>query len=171
MTNLLVPSNDSILHKPSAVVDDKEFSNDSAELKPIAALLIKTLYEQQALGVSACQIGIDKSMFVMDVDSKLKVCINPTIVAAVADMALDKEGCLSFPGLHLKVKRPASVIVKYKDIDGREVTEQLEGLEARVWLHEYDHCHGVCFTDRVSKLTLDMAKKKQNKIQKRSTNK
>jgi peptide deformylase len=167
MTTILVASSNAILHSQTALIEDSEFAKDSAELKPIAALLIKTLYEQQAYGVSACQIGINKSMFVMDVDSKLKVCINPVIVAAVADMVLDKEGCLSFPGLQLKVKRPASVIVKYRDIDGREVTEQLDGMEARVWLHEYDHCQGVCFTDRVSKLTLDMAKKRQNKKQQR----
>jgi peptide deformylase len=168
MSNSLVSEADDILHKPSITVTDDEFKNDSAELKPIAALLIKTLYEQQALGVSACQIGVDKSMFVMDVDQKLKVCINPYIVAAVSDMVIDREGCLSFPGLYLKVKRPASVIVKYKDIDGREVTEQLDGLEARVWLHEYDHLQGICFTDRVSKLSLDMAKKKLIKAQKKS---
>jgi peptide deformylase len=168
MSNKLVAETDSILHNPTSIVNDNEFLNDSAELKPIAALLIQTLYREQALGVSACQIGINKNMFVMDVDQKLKVCINPTIVAAIADMQLDTEGCLSFPGLKLKVKRPTSVIVKYRDIDGREVTEQLEGLEARVWLHEYDHTQGICFTDRVSKLSLDMAKKKLVKAQKRT---
>lgn len=167
MTTSLVDSNDPILHKPTTAVADSEFQNDSAELKPIAALLIQELYKQQALGVSACQLGIDKSMFVMDVEGQLKVCINPTIVAAVADMNIGAEGCLSFPGLQLKVMRPTGVIVKYKDIDGREVTEQLESMQARVWLHEYDHTQGICFIDRVSKLKLDMAKKKKDKLQRR----
>ena len=167
MTNILVSEQHPILHQPTQNIEDSEFANDSASLKPIASLLIKNLYNNRALGISACQIGINKSMFAMDVDGKLKICINPTIVAAVAEMDSDKEGCLSFPLLVLKVTRPRSVIVRYKDIDGREITEQLENLEARVWLHEYDHTQGICFTDRVSKLKLDMAKKKKEKLQKR----
>lgn len=167
MTNILVQKNNPILHKPAELIDDTEFFNQSVTLKPVASLLIKTLYEEKALGVSACQIGIDKSMFVMDTNNNLRVCINPTIVAAVADMSIGKEGCLSFPNLELSVKRPSSVIVKYKDIDGRDVTEQLEGMDARVWLHEYDHTQGICFVDRVSKLKLDMAKKKQQKLKRR----
>ena len=71
MSTVLVESTNTILHRPTTPVDDQEFLNDSAELKPIAALLIKSLYENQALGVSACQIGIDKSMFVMEVNQKL----------------------------------------------------------------------------------------------------
>lgn len=164
MTDTLVPSTAEILHRPTKAVEDAEFQNDSAALKPIAALLIQELYKQRALGISACQIGIDKSMFVMDVDGKLKVCINPYIVAAQAEMSLGKEGCLSFPDLMLTVQRPASVIVKYRDIDGREVSEQLENLEARVWLHEFDHTQGICFTDRVSKMKLDLAQKKKEKL-------
>jgi peptide deformylase len=164
---MLVSETDKILYTPTALVEQSEFANQSATLKPIAALLIKQLYEQRGLGISACQLGINKSMFAIDVDGKLKVCINPVIVAAVADMATNAEGCLSFPNLVLKVARPTSVIVKYLDIDGREVTEQLENLEARVWLHEYDHTQGICFTNRVSKIKLDMAKKKRSKMYKR----
>lgn len=167
MTNILVSENDPILHQPTQNIEDTEFANDSAALKPIAALLIENLYSKRALGISACQIGINKSIFAMDVDNKLKICINPTIVAAMAEMENDSEGCLSFPALVLKVNRPKSVIVRYKDIDGREVTEQLENLEARVWLHEYDHTQGICFTDRVSKLKLDMAMKKKAKLLKK----
>lgn len=167
MSIQLVNENDPILHKPAQQVEKSEFANQSAELKPIVAVLIQKLYEQKAYGISACQVGIDKSIFVMDVDNKLKVCINPTIVAAQNEMVLHKEGCLSFPGLELVVKRPASIIARYQDIDGNEVTEQLENMEARVWLHEYDHTQGICFTDRVSKIKLDMAKKKLEKRQRR----
>ena len=53
-------------------------------------------------------------------------------------------------------------------IEGEEITERLEGLEARVWLHEYDHCQGICFTDRVGKLSINMAKRRQAKKLKRN---
>ena len=61
MSTVLVESTNTILHRPTTPVDDQEFLNDSAEPKPIAALLIKSLYENQALGVSACQIEIGRA--------------------------------------------------------------------------------------------------------------
>ena len=70
------------------------------------------------------------------------------------------EACLSFPGLQLKVKRPASIRVRFQDPYGNWITRQFAGMSARVFLHEYDHLFGVDFTDKVSKLKLDMAKKK-----------
>ena len=168
MNNVLVKNSDPILHKSTQIVEESEFLDQSSSLKPIAALLIETLYANKALGVSACQVGIDKSIFVMDVDNKLRLCINPAIVAAMAEMKEGQEGCLSYRNLFLSVKRPDGVIVRYKDIDGREVTEQLQGMEARVWLHEYDHTQGICFVDRVSKLKLDMAKKKKEKLERKA---
>lgn len=167
MDKELVESTAEILHKPCQLVGDEYFADDSAQIRPIAALLIQKLYAYNALGISACQLGIDLSIFAVDVDNKLKICINPEIVAAIADMELGSEGCLSFPNMVLKVRRPASVIVRYKNIEGTDVTEELSGLEARAWLHEYDHTKGICFTDRVGKLKLSMAKKKQQKLERR----
>lgn len=169
MDNQLVESTAEILHRACAPVDDDKFLNDGAQIKPIAQLLVQKLYEQRALGISACQIGIDLSMFAIDINNNLKICINPQIVAAMAEMELGSEGCLSFPGIFLKVNRPAGVIVRYKDIDGKEITEELKGLEARAWLHEFDHTQGICFTDRVSKLKLSMAKKKYEKLLKKAS--
>ena len=118
--------------------------------------------------MSAVQMGVDMSMFAMMTESQPKVCINPEIVAASFEMVLMEEGCLSFPGLHLQVRRPAGIVARYKTIEGQEVTERLEGMDARVWLHEYDHCQGICFTDRVSKLKLSMANKRLKKKSKRT---
>jgi len=167
MGNSLVDSNSEILHKACQLVTDEHFKNDSAQLRPIVSLLVQNLYSHRALGISACQLGIDLSVFIIDVDNNLKVCVNPEIVAAMAEMELGAEGCLSFPNMLLKVRRPKNVIVRYKNIEGREITEELSGLEARAWLHEFDHTQGICFTDRVSKLKLSMAKKRLEKNQKR----
>jgi peptide deformylase len=166
---MLIPSNDQLLHRPANTVSEEQFINYKNSIQPIASMLIAEIYEKNALGVSAVQMGVDMSMFAMMTEAQPKVCINPEIVAASFEMVLMEEGCLSFPGLHLQVKRPAGIVARYKTIEGQEVTERLEGMDARVWLHEYDHCQGICFTDRVSKLKLSMAKKRLEKRNKRSS--
>lgn len=163
----LIPNTDPLLHRPSKLVSTDMFENNGIEIKSHAAILIESIQKYNALGISACQLGIDLAMFVMITEDAVRLCINPQIVAASVDMEIGNEGCLSFPGLTLKVKRPSGVVVRYLNLDGNEITEKLEGLDSRVWLHEYDHINGVCFVDRVSKLSLDMAKKRQIKLSKR----
>jgi peptide deformylase len=165
---MLIPSNDQLLHRPANTVSEEQFNTYKNSIQPIASMLIAEIYEKNALGVSAVQMGVDMSMFAMMTESQPKVCINPEIVAASFEMVLMEEGCLSFPGLHLQVRRPAGIVARYKTIEGQEVTERLEGMDARVWLHEYDHCQGICFTDRVSKLKLSMANKRLKKKSKRT---
>ena len=164
---MFIESNDPLLHRPTKLVTDEQTANYKNALQPIASLLVTAIYERDALGVSACQLGIDMAMFAMLVNDRVRICINPEIVAASFKMVMAKEGCISFSELFLNVRRPEGVAVRYKTIEGDEVTERLEGLEARVWLHEYDHCQGICFTDRVGKLSINMAKKRQAKKLKR----
>lgn len=163
----IINQTDPLLHRPSQQLAQEQLSNTD-EIKTLASLLIDCIYKKTAFGVSACQLGIDVAMFAMEVNGRMRVCINPQIVASAVDMEIQEEGCLSYPGLSLKIRRPDSVVVRYLTIEGQEITEQLDGLDARVWLHEYDHTMGICFTDRVSKLSLDMAKKKLNKQLKRN---
>lgn len=165
---MLISNSDTILHRPAKTVTEEQFTTYKNSLQPIASMLIAEIYEKNSLGISAVQMGVDISMFAMLTGSQPRVCINPEIVAASFEMVLMEEECLSFPGLHLQVKRPAGIVARYKTIEGQEVTERLEGMDARVWLHEYDHCQGICFTDRVSKLKLSMAKKRLEKRNKRS---
>ena len=164
---MLIESNDPLLHRPTKLITDEQTADYKNALQPIASLLVTAIYERGALGVSACQLGIDMAMFAMLVNDRVRICINPEIVAASFKMVMAKEGCISFSELFLNVRRPEGVAVRYKTIEGDEVTERLEGLEARVWLHEYDHCQGICFTDRVGKLSINMAKKRQAKKLKR----
>lgn len=159
----LINSSNPILHRTSKLVDETLLEDNAKGIQPVISLLIQKITEHNALGISACQIGIDMAVFVTQVDNITKVCINPQIVAASAEMSKEDEGCLSYPGLWLKVNRPNSVVVRYINETGKEVTEQLDDLHARVWLHEYDHTQGICFVDRVSKLTKDIAIRKQLK--------
>ena len=128
--------------------------------------LVDHMKYYQGIGLSANQIGIMERVFVMYSDVKKKeiiACFNPNIIAVSPKKTLMDEGCLTYPGLWLKVSRPESIEVEYEDIHGEKTKVFMYGLEARVFLHEYDHMEGKNFTDGVSKLKLDMAKKKQKK--------
>ena len=77
------------------------------------------------------------------------------------------EGCLTFPGLWLKVKRPDGIEVEYEDENGEKQEKAMFGLEARIFQHEYDHMQGTNFTKKVSRLKLNRAKKRLQKVQKK----
>jgi peptide deformylase len=114
-------------------------------------------------GIAAPQLGIKKRIFIMGNFTKLVACINPKIVSLSEDRGIDLEGCLSFPDLFMKVRRPASAVVQYNTASGELVERELTGLECRVFLHEYDHLIGVTFDQRVGNLSFKMAKDKRKK--------
>ena len=72
----------------------------------------------------------------------------------------EEEGCLSFPDVILTVPRPARVVVSGRDLEGRAVEIEAEGLLARCLHHEIDHLNGVLFIDRVSPLKRDMTRRR-----------
>lgn len=121
------------------------------------------MLEEGGVGFAANQMGFLHRVFTMNIGGEPKFYYNPEIVESGEEVVALEEGCLSFPDLYFKVKRPANVTVRYQDRDGEVHTEELTGLASRCFQHELDHLDGVCFTDRVSKLTLDMAQKKRAK--------
>ena len=70
------------------------------------------------------------------------------------------EGCLSFPGIFVKIERPKEIEVQYETTQGETKTARLDGMESKCFQHEFDHLEGITFNTRVSKLRWDMAKKK-----------
>jgi peptide deformylase len=123
------------------------------------------------IGLSANQVGLDAQIFVMKphlLENKEPFAlINPELESVTVNYEEMPEGCLSHPDLFLKVKRPKGVIAKYLDINAKECKIELYDIDARCFLHEFDHLQGIEFTDRVSRLKLDMAKKKQRKLQRK----
>jgi len=115
------------------------------------------------VGLAAPQVGIKKRIFIMGNFIKLVACINPKIVSLSDERDNDLEGCLSFPDLFMKVKRPTTAVVQYYTVSGELVERELTGFECRVFLHEYDHLIGVTFDQRVGDLTYRMAKDKRKK--------
>jgi len=120
------------------------------------------------VGLAAIQMNVSYRVFAMKIGSKVSFHYNPKVVHFSEEVLTFEEGCLSFPGLLFKVKRPAHVEVEYQDRNGVVHNEQLTGLAARCFQHELDHLDGVCFVDRVSKLTLEMAKKKRLKRERKN---
>ena len=125
----------------------------------------------QGIGLSANQIGIMERVFIMYSDVKKRetiTCFNPEITSYSDTEILMDEGCLTYPGLWLKVKRPDSIEVQYEDKTGEVQHQAMFGLECRIFLHEYDHMEGADFTQKVSKIRLDRAKKRLSKMVKKS---
>lgn len=142
------------------------FDFESNDAPKIAEEMINDMIKFNGVGLAANQVGFNGRIFVMKPKSgKPYAVINPTIEGVSATSKLDVEGCLSFPNLFLYVNRPDKVDVNFLDIEGKNVTMLLEDLEARIFLHEFDHLEGITFDTRVSKFKLQMAKERQRKLE------
>ena len=133
--------------------------------------LIDTMKNFNGVGLSASQCGIMERVFVMYSDvmkGEIIACFNPVIVTESDEEIMMDEGCLTYPGLWIKVKRPDGIEVTYEDENGEKQEKAMFGLTCRVFQHEYDHMQGLDFTKKVSKLRLNMAKKRQKKQIKKS---
>lgn len=149
----------------------KEFDFDSLDAKIISEDMIALMKKEGGIGLSANQVALDARIFVMKPhlleDKTTLVIINPHIESVTINNEEMPEGCLSHPDLYLPVKRPRGIIANYLDINAKECTIELYDIDARCFLHEYDHLQGIEFTDRVSSLKLDRAKKKRQKLQRK----
>jgi len=123
-----------------------------------------TMKLYNGLGLSANQCGVFERVFIVGNEEIVIVCINPKLIKASDDLIKDNEGCLSFPGLFLKVERASSVEVEYYDLQGKKYNTTFTGLTARCFLHELDHMNGITMDKHVKPLALKMAKDKQGKL-------
>jgi len=146
-----------------------DFNNLLANVEILSKYMYSFMRNNNGIGLAAPQLGLLYRIFIMGDDERFWVCINPEILEKSVEEVIETEGCLSFPGLFFKVKRSEYVKVKYFDISGNEKTETLTGIWSRCFQHELDHLNGVLFTEKVSKLVLDMAKKKRLKDRKKNT--
>ena len=158
----LAKTNDPILRKPCKVILADEVSN----LSDIIVTMFNILDIAGGIGLSAPQVGIDKNLFVISIEGERRVFINPQILSVSEKTSTEKEGCLSLPGLELKITRPERVTATWQNEDNVAQVAELDALWARCWLHEYDHLQGFMIDDRVSKLALDIARRKQHKRKK-----
>ena len=120
-------------------------------IRALAAKMIDIMVSQKGVGLAGPQAGVPLAIFVVSTDGtkeSAKVYINPEI-APSGGAEVREEGCLSLPGIWTKVKRYGKCTVKATDLDGKEFTEEGEGLLARAFQHEMDHLEGRLIVDRI----------------------
>jgi peptide deformylase len=140
------------------------------QLKKLVSDMFETMYAAPGVGLAAPQIGVSKRLFVMDCsggkDPAQRIAmINPEVLRVEGEQD-GEEGCLSFPGLFIQVKRELRAIVRAQDLSGNFF--EVDGMEltARCMLHETDHCDGIVFIDKTTPLKREMAKRRIKKLQK-----
>ncbi|CAB4124348.1 Def N-formylmethionyl-tRNA deformylase [uncultured Caudovirales phage] len=136
-----------------------DFSNPPVDPRYLAISLIETMVKYRGVGLAANQVGFPYRVFVMGAQNVGFACFNPEIISVSGEESFE-EGCLSFPGMFLPIKRPSSVTARYIDMNGVAKEETFTGFTARIFLHEYDHMEGVVYTSKVNQLTVDRAKRK-----------
>jgi len=163
----LLPEDHAVLHQePLTWI----FDPPQADPKLMYDIMLENMVYHHGLGLSANQIGMPVKVFAMRTDESDNaiVCFNPEITEESKEMATMEEGCLSFPLLYLKKRRPENLTVKYQNVDGDFIETKFEGLAARVFHHEMDHMEGKTFLDGVSKILLQSARKKQKTLIKKA---
>jgi peptide deformylase len=150
----------------------KDFDFDALDPVAVSGEMCQLMTKNNGIGLAANQVGLDAKIFVMQPLNHREITkpfavINPIIREISEETEVGPEGCLSYPGLVLHVARPRRVVAQFLDIDCKDCIIEFTDIDARCFLHEFDHLQGIVYTDRVSKLKLDLAKKKQNKLLKR----
>ncbi len=135
---------DPVLASKAAVVD-----NIDGKLVRLVDNMLQAMYRAPGLGLAAPQIGVQKQIFVYDVDENPTALINPRILESSGEWVYD-EGCLSIPGLYVEILRPKLVLLEALDLEGNTITIEADELLARLFQHELDHLDGILMFERMS---------------------
>ena len=138
---------DPVLRTPA-----EDVTKVDAALRRLAEAMLETMYEAPGVGLAAPQIGVQKRMFVYDINDGKGgfTVINPRLVERSGEWEYE-EGCLSVPGLSWPIIRSARVRLTGWDLDGHELDIVAEELLARVFQHETDHLDGMLLIERLDK--------------------
>ena len=145
------------------------------ELRRLVVDMTETMYASRGAGLAAIQVGSEHEMFIIEAtiaggsesDPPL-VFINPRIVS-LEGTQVGEEGCLSFPGIFVPVKRAMKCSVRATDLEGREIVTSGEGLLARALQHETDHCKGKLLIDAVGPMKRRFIKKQMERYYRDAT--
>ena len=165
----LIPPRAPRVHSAIAPFNDDMLKDEGfKDRKELTEAMFSTMKKYGGIGLTCNQVGLPFNMFVLgdhiQLEKGLKMaCFNPMIISSSEETNMMKEGCLTFPFVFLNIKRPRKVVVKYEDENGDLQEGHLDGMISRIFQHEYDHTQGRVFTERASKLKLDMAYKKAEK--------
>jgi peptide deformylase len=166
---LIPPSDPRVQTAIAPFQDDMLKEHDFKDRKELSDSMFECMKKYAGIGLTCNQVGLPFNMFVLgdhpQIENGMKMtCFNPMIISSSEETTVMKEGCLTFPFVFLSITRPRKVVVKYEDANGDLTEAHLDGMMSRIFQHEYDHTQGMVFTDNVSKLKLDRAYKKAEKI-------
>jgi peptide deformylase len=140
------------------------------DLRQLVADMAETMYASNGAGLAAVQIGAPLRLFIIDgpvaggaEDSPPRVFINPEILEISQEAQTGDEGCLSFPGIYVAVKRGMRARVRATDLDGSTFEVEGEALFARALQHETDHLNGKLLIDQVGPVKREIIKRKLRK--------
>ena len=142
----------------------------TVELGRLAEDMLQTMYAAPGVGLAAPQVGVTRSLLVMDcvkdpaAAPRPMVLFNPVVTWASSDLSTYEEGCLSIPDQYAEVERPAEVRVRWTGLDGTEQEEHFSGLWATCVQHEIDHLAGKLFIDYLRPLKRQMITRKMEKL-------
>ena len=135
---------------PVLKAEASEVTDIDGKVARLVDEMFDTLYESDSgIGLAAPQIGVQKQIFVWEMDEQPMVVINPEIVESSGEWVYE-EGCLSIPGLYVEIVRPKTVLVRGVDADGNPGEWEADEVEARMFQHELDHLNGVLMFDRMT---------------------
>ena len=151
-----------VLHVPAAPVPQVDDA-----LRVLLKDMVDTMYAAPGIGLAAPQIGVPLRVIVIDLSvgedkSQLIRLVNPEILEREGEQQ-HEEGCLSIPGFGGSPRRPARVVAKGLDPEGKERMFEATELLARAFCHEIDHIDGLLFVDRLTPLKRDLMKRKLRK--------
>ncbi|XP_014493763.1 peptide deformylase 1B, chloroplastic/mitochondrial [Vigna radiata var. radiata] len=145
---------------PKLRAKNKRIVTFDDNLKKLVHEMFDVMYKTDGIGLSAPQVGINVQLMVFNPvgergEGEEIVLVNPRVSKYSKKLTLFNEGCLSFPGINADVKRPESVKIDARDVNGTRFSVNLSDLPARIFQHEFDHLQGILFFDRMSEDVLD----------------
>lgn len=154
--------NREIVKYPNPILRKKseEVKEVTKEIQNLGWDMIGVMVGAPGIGLAAPQVGVLKRViavhllqerfFEEKIAKRPQILINPKIIKKSRETIIDEEGCLSFPGLFLKIKRAREVEIEALNERGEKIQIKAEGLPARVLQHEIDHLDGTLFIDRLN---------------------
>ncbi|HUU18349.1 MAG TPA: peptide deformylase [Sedimentisphaerales bacterium] len=155
-----------ITHYPAEVLTKRAqpIGEIDDNIRQLVEKMTDIMLKKKGVGLAAPQAGVSLRLFIISLDGKrdnVKVYINPTVTPD-GELGSTEEGCLSVPGVFTKIRRYKKCTVTATDLNGKEFTEEAEGLHARALQHEYDHIEGMTIVNRMAQ-TARIAHRKQLK--------
>lgn len=132
----------------------EEVKEITPEIKKLIEDMVETMLkaEPEGVGLAAPQIGVSKKIFIAQTEKGPAVFINPKITKKSRETDVLEEGCLSLPGIWLKIRRAKWIKMDYLDKEGIMAEIRAEGMQARILQHEIDHLNGILIINRIGLL-------------------